>query len=188
MHLSASSEGQCQWHKALPLIICTMTLRPVYPRLCFRAKCKAFKYFIMPRQGWQCRMANGWPSKGTAQAEPKTRGWVWLTLKSGSASRDATSREAPNQATNQPTSSSFSCRCSCSNFYAPCSLFTVTPTCVAYLPHSPLSSLSVSFWSDWNKFNFICSRSVNQRTAAAEQRSPHRLNTKLYFDAYLWGA
>lgn len=188
MHLSASSEGQCQWHKALPLIICTMTLRPVYPRLCFRGKCKAFKYFIMPARAdsvaWQMGGQPTW-----AQAEPKTRGWVWLTLKSGSASRDATSREAPNQATNEPTSSSFSCRCSCSNFCAPCSLFTVTPTCIAYSTSLPSPScLSVSFWSDWNKFNFICSRSVSQRTAAAEQRSPHRLNTKLYFDAYLWGA
>lgn len=187
MHLSASSEGQCQWHKALPLIICTMTLRPVYPRLCFRAKCKAFKYFIMPRQGWQCRMANGWPaSMGTDRAQDS---WVGVVDTEKWFGKPRCHLQRGTQSSNQRTSSSFSCRCSCSNFCAPCSLFTVTPTCIAYSTSLPSPScLSVSFWSDWNKFNFICSHSVSQRTAAAEQRSPHRLNTKLYLDAYLWGA
>lgn len=122
----------------------------------------------------------GGQAQAQAQAELKTRGWVWLTLKSGSASRCHLQRHPI-------TSSSFSCRWQLQQFL--CSLQPVYCDTYLYcLPPSHPSPLSLSFWTDWNKFNFICSCSVSQRTAAAEQRSPHRLNTKLYFDAYLWEA
>lgn len=142
MHLSASSEGQCQWHKALPLIICTMTLRPVYPRLCFGGNAKHLNISLCLARADSAAWQMG--GQAEAQADPKTRGWVWLTLKSGSASRCHLQRGT--QSSNHPTSSSSSCRCSCSNFCAPCSLFTVTPTCIAYstfLPSFPLSPVSL---------------------------------------------